>query len=214
MRDKQNMDYEQLIKENEWIILSLIKKYSTYSKEDLYQAGVIGIIKASNNYNPNAGIKFSTYAYKYVLGEIIKCISEDRSIKVSDEYVSLSKKYLSIKKLLTNKYSREVSFKEVCEYMQIDEMTLLNILEMASFAKSIDDDMFNYGEDTRNMIDDKILISNEIDNLNDFDKSIIHFRYFEGRTQSETAEVMGISQVKVSREEKLILTKMKNNLCI
>ena len=107
-----------------------------------------------------------------------------------------------------------VSFKEVCEYMQIDEMTLLNILEMASFAKSIDDDMFNYGEDTRNLIDDKILISNEIDNLNDFDKSIIHFRYFEGRTQSETAEAMGISQVKVSREEKLILTKMKNNLCI
>jgi RNA polymerase sporulation-specific sigma factor len=180
--------------------------------EDLYQAGIIGLIKASKNYRTESEIKFSTYAYKYVLGEIIRCISEDRNIKVSDEYISMAKKFISIRKLLTDKYNREATFREISNFMEIDEETLLRILESVLWTKSIDDSMYNYGNDSRNEIDDKILIDDEIDNLDEFDKSIIYLRYYEGMTQSETAECMGVSQVKVSRQEKLILTKMKENL--
>ncbi len=206
------MNYDDLIRENEWIIKTIIKKYSNYNMEDLYQAGIIGLIKASKNYRTESEIKFSTYAYKYVLGEIIRCISEDRNIKVSDEYISMAKKFISIRKLLTDKYNREATFREISNFMEIDEETLLRILESVLWTKSIDDSMYNYGNDSRNEIDDKILIDDEIDNLDEFDKSIIYLRYYEGMTQSETAECMGVSQVKVSRQEKLILTKMKENL--
>ena len=96
--------------------------------------------------------------------------------------------------------------------MEIDEKTLLNIIESITFTKSIEND-YNYGNDNRDEIDDKILIQNELESLNDFDKSLIQYRYFDGFSQSETAEVLGISQVKVSRCEKLILNKMKNNIC-
>ena len=206
--------YEKLIKDNEWIIYEFIKKYSNkYNCDDLYQAGSIGLIKAFNNYKTGSTVKFSSYAYKYVLGEIIKCISNDRNIKVSDEYVTIYKKYLNVKKILTNKYNREVTYKEICNFMQIDESTLLNIIESISFTKSIDEEAFNYGNDFRKEIDDKILIQEELESLDEFDKSLIQYRYFDGLTQSETANVLGVSQVKVSRCEKLILTKMKNSIC-
>ena len=208
------MNYDKIIKENEWLIYEFLSKYkNNYNIDDLYQAGSIGLIKAYKNYKENNIVKFSTYAYKYVLGEIIKCISNERNIKVSDEYISLYKKYLNVKKLLTNKYNREASFKEISEFMEIDESSLLNIIESVSFTKTIDDEIFNYGNDFREIIDDKILIDNEIESLNEFDKLLIKYRYFDGLSQSETANALGISQVKVSRCEKMILTKMKNNIC-
>ena len=207
------MNYENLIKENEWLIFEFVKRYSSsYNADDLYQAGSIGLIKAYKKYKENSLVKFSTYAYKYVLGEIVKCISDDRNIKVSPDYINIYKKYLNVKKLLTDKYNREVSFKEISNFMEIDEKTLLNIIESITFTKSIEDD-YNYGNDNRDEIDDKILIQNELESLNDFDKSLIQYRYFDGFSQSETAEVLGVSQVKVSRCEKLILNKMKNNIC-
>ncbi len=208
------MSFEKLIKENEWIIYSFIKKYGDkFNKEDLYQAGSVGLINAYKNYSANTSVKFSTYAYKYVLGEIIKCIGNDRNIKISDECMSLYKKYLNVRKLLENKYNREVSFKEISDFMEIDESYLLSIIESISFTISIDNETLNYGNDFRNEIDNKILIDSEIELLNDFDKSLIHYRYFDGLSQSETANALGVSQVKVSRQEKLILTNMKKNIC-
>lgn len=205
---------DKVIKENEWIIYGFIKKYKDYYNiEDIYQAGSIGLIKAYNNYDKSSNIKFSTYAYNYVLGEIINYIKSERVIKVSDEYMSLYKKYLEIKKNLTNKFGREVSFQEICKFMEISEPTLLSIIESVSFTKSMDDEMYDYGNDFRNEIDNKILVDEEIESLDDFDKSLIYNRYFNGLSQSETASEMGISQAKVSRQEKLILSKMKRNIC-
>lgn len=207
------MNYENLIKENEWLIFEFVKRYSSsYNADDLYQAGSIGLIKAYKKYKENSLVKFSTYAYKYVLGEIIKCISDDRNIKVSPDYINVYKKYLNVKKLLTNKYNREVTFKEISNFMEIDEKTLLNIIESITFTKNIEEE-YNYGKDNRDEIDDKILIQNELESLNEFDKSLIQYRYFDGFSQSETAEALGVSQVKVSRCEKMILSKMKNNIC-
>ena len=205
---------DKLIKENEWIIYGFIKKYGQYyNEEDIYQAGSIGLVKAYKNYDKNSNIKFSTYAYNYVLGEIINYIKSERTIKISDEYISIYKKYLEVKKILMDKYGREVSFTEICNFMEIDERTLLNIIESISFTKSIDEKEYDYGNDYRNEIDNKILIDNEIESLSDFEKSLILNRYFNGLSQSETASEMGISQAKVSRNEKLILSKMKKSIC-
>ncbi len=202
---------ETIIKENEWLIKSFVNKYKdSYNYDDLYQAGMMGIIKAYNNYDKNSSVKFSTYAYNYVLGEIISYIKSERNIKISDEYISIYKKYLEVKELLNNKYNREVPFSEICKFMNISETALLSIIEGVSFTKNID---YDYGNDYRKDIDNKILLESEINNLNEFDKSIIYYRYYNDYSQNETAKVLNTSQAKISREEKLILSKMKRNIC-
>ncbi len=207
---------DSLIKENEWLIYEIANRYSAYYNiDDLYQAGSIGIIKASRTYKSDYNVKFSTYAYKSILGEIIDFIRKDRNIIISNEAYQIYKKYLHIKELLSSKYSSEPSFKEICSFMNIDEKDMLKIIEGISCVKSTDENEMvssYYCSDDRDTIDDKILLNNELDKLNEFDKSLINYRYYEGYTQSETADIMGISQVKVSRQEKLILSRLKDNI--
>ena len=207
-------EYLTLIKESEGLIYKIASKYSMYySIEDLYQVGSIGVIKAYKNYKKDTSVKFSTYAYKYILGEIIEFIRCDRNIKVSEEYMSLYKKYLSIRSLLTSKLEREPSFSEICSFMEIDEGLLRNVIETISFTKSTDESDYDYGNDKREEIDNKILLENELSSMDDFDRNLIEYRYYQGYTQSETADALGVSQVKVSRQEKLILSRMKSNIC-
>ena len=192
---------DEMIKENSWLIYKIAKSYSEYyNMDDLFQVGSIGLLKAYKNYNIDSNVKFSTFAYKYVLGEIINYIKKDRNIIISDEYMSIYKKYEKIKFLLTTKYNREVSFSEICKFMEIDEQKLLGVIESVMFTKSIDEEgLINYefGYDNREDIFNKMLLENEIDALEPFDKSIINYRYYQGYTQSQTAEVLNTSQVKV-----------------
>ena len=205
-----------MIKENSWLIYKVARTYSEYyNMDDLFQVGSIGLIKAYKNYKKDSNIKFSTFAYKYVLGEIIRYIKSDRNIVVSDEYMSLYKKYEKVKSLLTAKYNREVSFCEICKFMEIDEQRLLSVIESVMFTKSIDEEgLINYefGYDDRDDIFNKMLLESEIENLEPFDKSIIDYRYYQGFTQSQTAEALNTSQVKVSRREKIILQRMKQSI--
>lgn len=202
--------------ECEGIIYKLANKYKNYYNfDDLYQAGCIGIIKADKNYSENENCKFSSYAYKYILGEMVDFIRKDKNIIISDELYNLYKKYIKVKELLYSKYEREVSFDEICKYMEIDKTYLLNIIESVSFAKSIEEDekiTNNFYLDNRSEIDTEILLKSELEHLEENEKSLINYRYYEGYSQSETALKMGISQAKVSREEKLILKKIKDNM--
>lgn len=207
-------EYLTLIKESEGLIYKIASKYSMYySIEDLYQVGTIGVIKAYKNFKKDTSVKFSTYAYKYILGEIIEFIRCDRNIKVSEEYMSLYKRYLSIKSMLTSKLEQEPSFCEISSFMEIDEGVLRNVIETIAFTKSTDESDYDYGNDKREEIDNKILLDNELSSMDEFDRSLIEFRYYQGYTQSETADALGVSQVKVSRQEKLILSRMKSNIC-
>ena len=170
---------DEMIKENSWLIYKVARTYSEYyNMDDLFQVGSIGLIKAYKNYKKDSNIKFSTFAYKYVLGEIIRYIKSDRNIVVSDEYMSLYKKYEKVKSLLTAKYNREVSFSEICKFMEIDEQRLLSVIESVMFTKSIDEEgLINYefGYDDRDDIFNKMLLESEIEHLEPFDKSIIDY---------------------------------------
>ena len=201
------------IKDNETLIYKIASKYSNYYNiDDLYQAGCVGIIKAHKNYKPNNKTKFSTYAYKYILGEMIDFIRKDKKIIISDEVYELYRKYIKVKELLSSKYEKEISFSEICNYMNIDERYMLNIIE--SINQSLDSNDYEniIYKDDRSIIDEEIMLSSEIDELNEFDKSLINYRYYLGYTQSETADILGISQVSVSRNEKTILQRIKNNI--
>ncbi|MBR4178505.1 MAG: sigma-70 family RNA polymerase sigma factor [Bacilli bacterium] len=204
------------IEDNKSLIYKLANRYkSYYNIDDLYQAGCIGIIKATKKYDSNSKCKFSTYAFKYILGEMIDYIRKDKNIIVSEEIYNLYKKYIQVKELLFNKYEREVSFSEICEFMNIDEKYMLNIIESINVSKSIDEDEKVYNSlsiDNRNDIDNIILLRNELDSLCEFDRNIINYRYYEGYSQEETAKLLGINQVKVSRHEKLILTRIREKI--
>lgn len=202
-----------IIKDYEWIIFNIVSRYKgLYSFDDLYQAGSIGLIKAYKKYNSNMNTKFSSFAYKYVFGEVIDYIKSDRNINVSEEYISLYKKYLSVIELLSNKYNREVSFSEVCSFMNIDEKYMLSIIEVVSFTISSNELLYEESNDDRDNIINNIILSSELDLLSEDDRNIIEYRYFKDYTQSETAYELGISQVMVSRREKLILQRIKCNL--
>ena len=208
----------EIIESNSWLIYNIARSYSEYYNiEDLFQVGSIGLLKAYKNYDKNSNVKFSTFAYKYVFGEIISYIKKDRNIIVGDEYMSIYKKYEKVKSLLISKYNREVSFSEICKFMEMDEQKLLSVIESVMFTKSIDgDSLINYelAYDNREDIFNKVLLESELDALEPFDKSLINYRYYQGFTQSETAQALNTSQVKVSRREKMILQRIKTNISV
>ena len=208
----------EIIESNSWLIYKIARSYSEYYNiEDLFQVGSIGLLKAYKNYDKNSNVKFSTFAYKYVFGEIISYIKKDRNIIVGDEYMSIYKKYEKVKSLLISEYNREVSFSEICKFMEMDEQKLLSVIESVMFTKSIDgDSLINYelAYDNREDIFNKVLLESELDALEPFDKSLINYRYYQGFTQSETAQALNTSQVKVSRREKMILQRIKTNISV
>ena len=208
----------EIIESNSWLIYKIARSYCEYYNiEDLFQVGSIGLLKAYKNYDKNSNVKFSTFAYKYVFGEIISYIKKDRNIIVGDEYMSIYKKYEKVKSLLISKYNREVSFSEICKFMEMDEQKLLSVIESVMFTKSIDgDSLINYefAYDNREDIFNKVLLESELDALEPFDKSLINYRYYQGFTQSETAQALNTSQVKVSRREKMILQRIKTNISV
>lgn len=206
----------ELIKANEGLIYKIASRYTKYYNiEDLYQVGSIGIIKAYKKYRSESGAKFSTYAYKYVLGEIIDFIRKDRNIVVSEEYMNIYRNYIRIKELLFTKYEREPSFSEIASFMEIRENELLFVIESVMFTCSNEvNEEFTYegSVDDREDILNKILIESELSSMEESDRMLIDYRYYQGYSQSETAFLLGMSQAKVSRNEKLILSKMKKNI--
>ena len=206
-----NQEIYMRIKEQENLIYNIAHRYSSgYNLEDLYQSGVIGVIKACKKYDKSFNTKFSTYAYDYILGEIVDFIRKDRNIIISEENFRIYKKYQKVRELLNAKYEREATFSEICSFMEVKEGDLLKIIQSVAFTKSYeptDDNQTFYEED----YDTKLYVSEMLESLNDFDKSLISSRYYQGLTQSETADTLGVSQVKVSRQEKLILSRIRAN---
>lgn len=206
-----NQEIYMRIKEQENLIYNIAHRYSSgYNLEDLYQSGVIGVIKACKKYDKSFNTKFSTYAYDYILGEIVDFIRKDRNIIISEENFRIYKKYQKVRELLNAKYEREATFSEICSFMEMKEGDLLKIIQSVAFTKSYeptDDNQTFYEED----YDTKLYVNEMLESLNDFDKSLISCRYYQGLTQSETADTLGVSQVKVSRQEKLILNRIRTN---
>lgn len=215
-----NDDILKLINDNKNLIYKIAGKYSYhYDMEDLYQVGVIGLIKAYKNYNFNSNAKFSTYAYSYILGEILEFIKNDRNIKVNSNDIKLYKAYQKAVEFLTHKNSRVPSFSEVCRFLEVPEEIVYNSLISSEFTISLDNEINevkNYyeilGEDNSEKLNDLICLKNEIEKLKTIEKEIINYRYYKDYTQNETADILGISQVQVSRYEKNILSRIKEKM--
>ncbi len=214
------MDNET-IKLFEKLVYKIAKKYSYNNEEfeDLYQVGNIGLINALSNYKKDSNTKFSTYAYFYIKGEILKYIRENRSIKVGNDIQALSRAINKVKEHLIQINMKEPTIVEIAEYLEVPIEEIEKALESNLKVKSLDyllneeNDLYDYEAYEEKGYDiDSLAIKEEINKLSPLDRKLIISRYFEDKSQNETSKLLGISQVQVSRKENKILTKIKNNI--
>ena len=214
----------ELIKENKRLICSIINKYTRYYEfDDLYQVSIIGMIKAYQNYDKEREVKFTTYAYKYILSEVIAFVNNSQMIKTSREYHKLYKKILEARTILTQKLMKEPSNYELSLFLEIDEAIIDDVMRYQESVKSLDEVVISDGKkltlmdqvslESNNINLDYISLKEGLATLSKEELELINLRYFEDRTQSETANFLGTNQVQISRNEQKVLKKLKNNLC-
>lgn len=213
-----------VIQDNKKLICSIISKYTSYYEfDDLYQVSVIGIIKAYSNYDKNSSAKFSTYAYKYILSEVINFVNNSKVIKTSREYNKLYKKILEAKNILTQRLMKEPNNYELSLFLEIDEKLINDVLRLKESVKSLDEAINEDGK-TLTLLDnlsveansintDNILVKEILQTLTEDELKLINLRYFQDKTQSETAKFLHTNQVQVSRNETKILKKLKKTIC-
>lgn len=213
------------ILEYEKLVYSVVKKFQgSFDIEDLKQVGMMGLIKAYKNFNEGFDTKFSTYAYTYILGEVLNYIRNSKVIKINKEMQSLYRKILQIKEFMTQKLMREPTNFEIACYLEIDEKQVEDAILANEFVKSLD---YAINEDDENkelsMYDvvsfeetqynpEYLDLKNAIDTLPEQDKVLIYDRYYNDLTQSQVSRKLNTSQVQVSRKEAKILQKLKDQL--
>ena len=210
-----------LIMNNERLIYSIANYFKNYnSKEDLYQAGCLGLITAYKKYDSNMNCKFTTYAYPYILGEMRRLVREDKGLKISREITKLNLKIEKAYVLLTQKLMKEPSIEEISRFLEIPEFSVSEAILSLNKIKSIDEPVNDEGREftlqdvigKSENIDELIMLKELLQGLNSEEKAIIDNRYMKDYTQSETSKLVGMSQVQVSRKEQKVLQKLKQKM--
>ena len=212
------------ILEYEKLVYSIVSKYSYNNNdlEDLYQEGMKALQKASEKYNSDYNSQFSTFAYLYIKGAVLKYLKENRLIKVNKDMIKLNKLINKSKEVLQQKYLREASLDEVADFLEIPVQKVIECIESMEYVRSLDYELNEEGKEM-NLYDsvsyeekgyneDIIDLRNEIEKLDSRDKNLIKLRYYEDKSQQETSKVLGMTQVQVSRSETKILTKLRTKL--
>ncbi len=217
----------QYIYGNLRLVLSIIQRFSGRgeSADDLFQVGCIGLIKAINNFDTSHNVKFSTYAVPMIIGEIRRYLRDYNSIRVSRSIRDTAYKALQIKEKLTNEKSREPTVEEIAKELGIKKEEVIFALDAIQDPISLFEPVYHDGSDALFVMDqvsdekntdlswiENIVLSEAMDKLTDREKHIIELRFFEGKTQMEVANEIGISQAQVSRLEKNALKSMKKNM--
>lgn len=209
---------EEIVEEYENLIYKLASSFDPRYKEDLYQVGVIGLIDAYNNYDSSFNVKFSTYAYPFILGEMKRFIRENKGIKVSREITYLSSRLDKLTELLYQKYKRMPTVEELSLETGIDSWKIVEAIGIRNCIRSIDEPINDEGkiitlEDvipTNDSFESDTEVQEALDSLEDDEKIIAIDRFIYDKSQSEVANEMGYSQAKVSRKEQKIIAKIKD----
>lgn len=186
--------------------------------EDLYSSGCIGLIKAADGFNEDLGFAFSTYAVPSILGEIRRLFRDGGAVKISRSLKEKARELLVIKEELEKTFGVEPTISEIAEKMGIsvpEAAQLLCVTQPVVSLTSEDDNEKQIdipADDEYSPIDDRLSVEQVLNDLNENDRRLIRLRYFDGLTQSKTANILGVSQVQVSRREKVILSDMRKRL--
>lgn len=217
----------QYIEGNLRLVLSVIKRFSSGNEnvDDLFQIGCIGLIKAIDNFDSSLNVKFSTYAVPMIIGEIRRFLRDNNSIRVSRSLKDTAYKAIYAKENLMRKNSKEPTIEEISAEIGITKEDIVYALDAIQNPMSLYEPIFTDGGDTLYVMDqisdkknkedtwiEHLSLSDAMKKLNDREHEIINLRFFEGKTQMEVAELIGISQAQVSRLEKNALRIMRNYL--
>lgn len=208
------MTTNELIETHMGLIKKIAGKFYNIEKEDLLQVGVIGLLKAYQNFKDTSDAKFSTYAYSYIFGEMYQLANNNRNIKVSKDLLKIYKAVERTRYELAQKMGRIPTNEEVALFLELDVNSVDEALASAQAMISLDDEAneLNLHEviPAKSVDADlKIAIEDSFKVLNDDEKEIIYSRYYEDLTQSEIANKLNMTQVMVSRYEKKSLEKMR-----
>ena len=218
---------EEFIKGNLRLVLSVIKRFSSSNEnvDDLFQIGCIGLMKAIDNFDITLNVKFSTYAVPMIMGEIRRFLRDNSSIRVSRSIKDTAYKAIYTKENMMKKSLREPTLAEVAKEVGVSKEEIVYALDAIQNPMSLYDPVYSDGEDTLYVMDqisdkknkeenwvEHLSLSEAMKQLNPRENEIIILRFFEGKTQMEVAELIGISQAQVSRLEKNALNVMKRFL--
>lgn len=219
--DRQARD--KLIEGNLRLVLSVIQRFSNRGEnmDDLFQVGVIGLIKAIDNFNLDLDVKFSTYAVPMCIGEIRRYLRDDNAVRVSRSMRDTAYKAMQVKEKLTNKYGKEPTVEQIAKELDMKKSDVVLALEAIVDPVSLYEPVYSDGGDTIYVMDqvgdsntdsdwiDEIMIKDEIKKLDERERNIMYLRFMQGKTQMEVAKEVGISQAQVSRLEKNALKRIK-----
>ncbi len=210
------MTDQDIVQANAGLIYDIMnERFYGCDREDLFQAGALGVLTAYKNYKKNGTTKFSTYAYFSIFGEMYKFATQ-KQIKVSKDYLRLHRSVESYRYSLAQKRgyipsNEELALELGVDVRTIEEAIVASTITIGSLDKGTEDDRSIYEtiphEETIS-VDDRIAIYEGLEMLSDVERKIIESRYFEDMTQSEVAKKLHLTQVMVSRYEKKSLNKM------
>lgn len=216
---------EELINGNLRLVLSVVQRFAGRGEcmDDLFQVGVIGLIKAIDNFNMDLDVKFSTYAVPMCIGEIRRFLRDDNPVRVSRSMRDTAYKAMQVKEKLTNELGREPTVEQIAKELDMKKSDVVLALEAIVDPVSLYEPVYNDGGDTIYVMDqvgdnnsdtdwiDEIMIKDELKRLDDRERNIMYLRFMQGKTQMEVAKEVGISQAQVSRLEKNVLERIKGN---
>lgn len=214
---------ENLINGNLRLVLSVIQKFAGRGEtfDDLFQVGCIGLIKSIDNFDISQNVKFSTYAVPMIIGEVRRHLRDNNSIRVSRSLRDMAYKAMQMKERLLNDKNREPTIEEIATEMGVNKESVVLALEAVIEPISLNEPAFSDNNDTVYVMDqvgnndselnwiEELFIKQVIKSLNDKERNILKWRFLKGKTQTEVAVEMGISQAQVSRLEKSAMKKIK-----
>ena len=217
---------DKMIKGNLRLVLSVIQRFTNRGEnlDDLFQVGVIGLIKAIDNFDTSLDVRFSTYGVPMIIGEVRRFLRDNNALRVSRSMRDTAYHAMQIKEKLINKNNREPTLEEIAKEMSVPKETVVLALEAIVEPVSLYEPVFSDGDDTIYVMDmlsnnnsdsnwlEEISFKESLKNLSDREKKILSLRFFKGKTQMEVAKEIGISQAQVSRIEKGALNQIKKDM--
>lgn len=221
---------EKFINGNLRLVLSVIQRFTgnaarNESADDLFQVGCVGLIKALDNFDRSIGVKFSTYAVPMIIGEIRRFLRDNNSIRVSRSLRDIAYKAIYAKEMYIKENDKEPSLDEIAKIIEIPKEDIQNALDAIATPMSLYEPVFEEGQDVLYLMDqvsdkknkeenwvESIALQEAMKKLDEREYDIIKLRFFEGKTQTEVANEVAISQAQVSRLEKNALKVMRNYL--
>lgn len=216
---------ESIVKQNVGLVWSIVHRFknSYYDKEDLFQIGCVGLMKAINNFDSSYKVQFSTYAVPIITGEIKRYFRDDGTIKVSRSLKELNIKINKAREYLINKEGREPTISDIANYLEVDTNDIVEAIDSSYYPTSLSEPIYQKDgssimmeeriEDKHHqMWFEKIALKMEVDKLDEKEKLILYLRYGLEYNQEMIAKRLNISQVQVSRLEKKIISKLRTRL--